>query len=193
MITALSAPVVNPAFFVSMTFGTIVSGLVVPSVVNVWSGIGTTTFLSQSWTGLGALLGISASEDGVTVEARGLSLSLSGLDPVLLPAALSDLILGLPISIYMALYDSSNTLIASPVCTWAGRMDQPTFDVSPAEVILTIACETRLLDMNISCERRYTQEDQQALYPGDLGFQFVDGLQEKNIYWGVTPLSAANI
>ena len=43
--------------------------------------------------------------------------------------------------------------------------------------------------MNVAVDRRYTDEDQQMDYPGDLGFQFVNGIQEAQIYWGRSPSS----
>ena len=35
-----------------------------------------------------------------------------------------------------------------------------------------------------SRERRYTHDDQQIDFPGDLGFEFVPKLQELNLVWG---------
>ena len=193
VIAALSAPIINPAIFVMLTFGTIVAGLVVPFSVYMWSGIGSISWNGQTWLGLGSLLNISTIEDGCTVEARGIVLTLSGLDPNLLPAAQNELILGLPVAVYLALYDSTNTLIGTPITSWSGRIDQPEFSIEPTEVTLTINCENVLLDMNIAVDRRYTIEDAQLDNPGDLGFQFVNGLQEKNLFWGEYPISSNNI
>jgi hypothetical protein len=47
-----------------------------------------------------------------------------------------------------------------------------------------IACESRLIDLQRARERRFTDEDQQELYPGDLGLEYVAGLQEREIAWG---------
>jgi hypothetical protein len=50
--------------------------------------------------------------------------------------------------------------------------------------VLTITAESRLIDMNRARERRFTDADQQQLYPGDLGLQYVAGLQDKEFPWG---------
>jgi hypothetical protein len=190
MITALSAPVLNPAIFVQVEFLDHVDGtthLDVFDNVYVWTGIGSVSWNSQTWIGLGAFLGLTTPEDSSVVEAKGITLTFSGIDPTVLPDALNKVVLGAPVTIYLALYDGSHTLIADPVIAWAGRLDQPTFDVDPQEVSLSINCESRLLDMNVAVDRRLTNEDQQMNWPGDLGFQFVDGLQQQTIFWGQFP------
>ena len=59
--------------------------------------------------------------------------------------------------------------------------------------MISINCENRLLDMNTPVDRRYTQDDQQIDHPGDMGFQFVNGITEINIYWGKSPTTSNNL
>jgi hypothetical protein len=185
MLAALSSGIIRPALFAAMTF---TSG-----TVNVWSGLGSITWNSATWIGLGSLLGLSISEDAATVEARGITISLSGLDSSTLGDCMDEFQLGLPITLYLGLFASDGSLIADPVTTWAGRMDQPTIDVSGATATISINCESRLIDLNIATDRRYTHQDQNIDNPGDLGFMFVDGIQELTVYWGKYPLSTNNI
>jgi hypothetical protein len=184
MLAALQATELFPAIFVTAAFRS--------ATVYIWSGIGTIDWNGQTWLGLGSFLDISPAEDGTTVEAKGITLTLSGIDPTLLPEALGDFQLGLPVSVQFGLY-SGGTLIESPITTWAGRMDQPTIDVDATAAVITINCENRLLDMNVPVDRRYTSVDQQRDYPGDLGFQFVNALQERTLFWGNYPNSQNNI
>jgi hypothetical protein len=44
--------------------------------------------------------------------------------------------------------------------------------------------ESRLIDLDRSRQRRYTPEDQTLNVPGDLGFEYVAGLQDMQIFWG---------
>ena len=69
MLSALSGQYLRPAVFVAMTF---TSG-----PVFIWSGIGSIQWNSQTWVGLGSLLSLSGWEDGTTVEARGINITLS--------------------------------------------------------------------------------------------------------------------
>lgn len=181
---ALSQPVMRPAFFVEANF---VSG-----PVYVWSGLGEITWSSKRWVGLGSMGSISTIEEGTDVEAKGITLTLSGLDGSLLKQTLQEYRPGLPVLIYLGLFDDSGALIADPVLSFSGRMDQPTIEVGADTATISINCENKLLMLNNSVERRYTNEDQQLDYPGDRGFEFVNSIQQTTIYWGRKPSSTNN-
>jgi hypothetical protein len=185
MLAAVAASDLRPAIFVTAAF---TSG-----TVYMWTGFGSVTWGGHTWLGVGSFGSISTIEDGATVEARGVTLTLSGIDQALLTGVLDEFILGAPATIYLGLFNSSNALIADPVVAWAGKMDQPTIDVGADSAIISINCENRLVDMNISVQRRYTNEDAQLDYPGDKGFEFVNTLQQKAVFWGHTPNSLNNV
>lgn len=191
MLTALQAPVLRPALFVQATFndaGTL-------ETVYLWSGLGSVVWNGQTWIGLGSLLGITTSEEGATVEAKGITLTLSGIDVSLLADVLQEFQVGLPVQVWMGLFDNASppNLIADPITTWAGRIDQPSVDVAAETATISIACETRLIEMGVSSERRYTHDDAQIDNPGDQGFSFVSGLQEITVPWGRIPSSSNNV
>ena len=127
------------------------------------------------------------------MSAKGVTLTLSGIDPTLLTDVLGEFQAGLPALVYLGVFDDTGALIADPVCCFSGRMDQPTIDISGTAATIAINCENRLVEMNMSVERRYTDEDQQLDYPGDLGFQFVNGIQDSQIYFGRSPSSKNNL
>jgi len=86
--------------------------------------------------------------------------------------------------LFGALSPTAGTLISSPVTVFSGRMDvmQVSDDGQTAEIIMT--AESRLMDFKRPREVRYTDEEQQNLFAGDLGLEFVNDIQEKAIYWG---------
>jgi len=187
MLTALQGTLLRPAFFVQMTF--------VTGTVYLWTGLGTISWNGHSWSGVGSLGGISTAEEGSTVEARGITLSLSGIDASLLADVLQEFQIGSPVAVFLGLFDGSSppNLIADPLCTWRGRMDQPTIDVSSELATIFVNCESRLLEYNVATDRRYTQDDQQISAPGDLSMSFVSGIQELNLYWGKSPATSTNL
>jgi hypothetical protein len=191
MLTALQGPVLRPALFLMATFN---SGGTIETVY-MWTGLGSITWNGQTWLGLGSLLEVSTAEEGATVEAKGIAFTLSGIDVASLANALQDFQVGLPVQIWLGLFDNSSppSLIADPITTWAGKMDQPVLDVGGETASIAINCETRLIEMNCSVERRYTHDDTQLEHPGDLGCSFVNGLQEITVSWGHTPSSSANV
>ena len=98
----------------------------------------------------------------------------------------------LPVVVYLALF-AGGALIASPFTAWAGRMDQPTITVRGETADIKIKCENRLIDLNTSVQRRYTNDDQQLVAPGDLGLSFQSGIQKAVVYWGAIPNSKNNV
>ena len=175
MLNAITSPFFQPAVLVSIAF--------TGSTVNVWSGYGPITWNSTTYLGLGSLLSIGQVEDGATVEARGMTVEFSGLDPTLLPDALADFNIGLPMTIWLAAI-SGGAVVANPTILYSGATDQPSISIGPDEVILSVACESLLSVMNIPVDRRYTPQDQQMTYPGDLGFQFVYQIVDVALTWG---------
>src|SRR5260221_13292391 len=119
-LTAIQSTVLYPVVFVQIGFST--------GVEYLWSGIGTITFNGQTWTGIGTLLDISVIEDGSTVEAKGISITVSGLDSSTLSNVLNQYKLGQQVTVYLGFFYNASPwqLISSPVTAWQGRTDQPT-------------------------------------------------------------------
>lgn len=181
-LAALTSPYLMPAIFVQATFAN--------ETIYVWSGVGDLTWNGQTWQGIGSLGSVTVIEEGATVQARGITLQMGGIQTALLADVLQEMQLGAPVSVFLGLFDgaaSPPVLIDSPINAWTGRMDQPTIEVGGETATLSINCESRLIDMDVAVDRRYTQDDQAIDYPGDLGFQFVNSIQAQTIYWGATP------
>jgi len=180
MAAALQAGELWPAMLV---YGKFLDG-----EVRLWSGYGPIVWQGQTWQGIGTLLSVSSIEEGTDVEARGVTLSLSGFDPDLLAEALGQVRQGLPVIIYFVLFypGSPRGIIADPLMAWAGKMDQPTINASNETAVISLSCENRLTAMNVAVDRRYTTEDQQRDWPGDAGLSFVYGMQDQQIMWGRT-------
>jgi hypothetical protein len=181
---AASSPYTRPAIFVEFHLST--------GIVYTWTGRGPLSWNGHTWTGVGTFGGLSIVEEGTNIQARGITLTLTGLNPALLDDVLNEYSVGLPVNVYLGLFDNAGTLIPDPVCCWAGETDQPTISVSGDEASIEISCENKLVQMNVAVERRYTHEDQQLEHPGDLGFEFVNAIQDIGIFWGRHPASAPN-
>lgn len=181
----MALPVRYPAFLISAQFAT--------GVAYLWTGMGNLTWNGQTWSGVGALGGVSTIRETATVSAEGITLYLSGIDSGVLADVLQEIRVGKPAQVYLAFFDSTGTLIPDPILIWAGDVDQPSIVVSGEYATIALRCESPLFRMNVPVDRRYTQDDQQILASGDQAFQFVPSIQEMNIYWGTTPYSANNL
>lgn len=175
-----------------LPIGVFVEATFLSGTVYLWSGMGSIVWNGQTWIGLGAMAAISAIEEGSTVEARGVTMTLSGFDPGLLPAVMTEFALLRPVVIYLVGFNEGE-IIDNPLTVFSGEMGQPTVDVSGVTATIAINCESFLLDLDVATERRYTADDQQSDWPGDLGMNFVNSIQEITIYWGAAPTSGANV
>lgn len=181
MLAGIQAKELLPVLFVYGQFAT--------GPVYLWTGYGPISWNGQIWQGIGTLLTVSLIEEGSDVNARGISIGLSGFDANLLSLALGEIQQGQPVVVYVGLFypGSPWLVIDDPLTAWAGRMDQPTIDVLGETASISINCENRLVAMGVAVDRRYTNEDQQRDWPGDGGEAFVLSIQDTNIYWGRLP------
>ena len=185
MLAALQSPNPTLALLLSMAFRSETAYLWTQSQPVSWSG--------QPWLGGARVLSISPVEEGLTVEARGIVVGISGIDAVLLPEVLADYQLGGPVKVWLACLDASAAIIPDPLPVWTGRMDKPTVRMNGQTATIEIACETRFIDMNVAIDRRRTSDDQQLLSAGDLAFSFVNGIQETTITFGQSTIASRNV
>jgi hypothetical protein len=154
------------------------------ALVRFWTGLTAIDWNGETWIGAGNLIGISAVEEGTEVAATGLTVSMAGVPTTLVSAVIADAEQGLPGRIWIGFLDPAGGLIIDPVQVFAGRLDVPQIADGAETCVITITYESRLIDLNRPREFRYTHESQQVLYPGDLGLEYVAGLQDKEIAWG---------
>jgi len=152
--------------------------------VRLWSGLGEIGWAGQSWSGAGALLGLGSIEETSEVVAGGTSVSLSGIPLDLVQMAIAEARQGLPGRVWLGLLTAEGQIIADPVLAFAGRLDVPEITDDAESCRITISYERRLIDLNTARSWRYTHESQQVLHPGDLGFEYVTAIQDREITWG---------
>jgi hypothetical protein len=202
MLAAIQSNLILPGILFTATFQT--------GPVYLWSGYGSFAWNGQTWQGIGSMGDVSVIEEGTTVEARGVTVTLSGFDANLLNLVLNEFKLGAPAALYLAMFggtigQSSHYgtatygqsiyavgLLADPIPIWAGRTDQAHISVGGTTASIQLNCESRLLDMNQSVARRYTNDDQRLDYPQDRGLEFVYSIVETTINWGAKPTGTLN-
>lgn len=158
--------------------------------VRVWSGLGTKTWGGNDYTGLGYLGSVSAIEESTDVRANGVSFQISGIPSSIIATALGDNYQGRTVKLWVGALDASNNVIADPYLIFAGRMDNVEIDEGAETSILRVLAESRLVDLQRSKERRFTHEDQQIDFSGDLGLQFMPTANSKPFVWGGETVAA---
>lgn len=153
--------------------------------VRAWSGIGNLVFGGNTYLGTGNLGTIGpVKESGDEIRANAITFQLSGIPSSLLSTALGTQYQGRPAKLWLGFLDSAGALIADPVLIFDGRMDVMDIDEGPDISTIIVTAESRLADLNRPRIRRYTNEDQEQLFSGDKGLEFVPALQNKEIIWG---------
>jgi hypothetical protein len=152
--------------------------------VRLFTGHGEMTWNSVVWTGDGGMLKISQMAEASELQAMNFTLTLNGAVSQFSVAALTQIRRGLPGTVWLALVNSSNQIIADPFPGFKGRTDTSKIVPDPMTAEISISYESRLITARKTKVRRYTSEDQHIDYPDDLGFDYVPSLQDKTITWG---------
>lgn len=166
-----------------------------PAELNLWSGVGDLTYDSETYTGVGDLLNISAVTETSDMQASGINVTLTGVKSSLVVIAKDHEYQGRAITVMLGAFDASGDLVADPTVIFAGFMDTMTISESGQTSTISIACENKLIAFERAKVRRYTAEDQKIDYPlklangdpnpnYDAGFEFVTAIQNKDIIWG---------
>jgi hypothetical protein len=172
---ALDQGVISPAILVQLTFNS--------GVQHIWTGIGPLVYDAQTYLGVGALGGVGTITEGSEVRADGTSVSLSGVDPALYAESLTDIKLGAPAKIWLALL-SQGALLGAPYLLFSGLVDKPTTSPGPESMTISLALESRMTNLQRASQRRYTAADQHIRYPDDIGFNWVEILSDIALRWG---------
>lgn len=153
-------------------------------MVRIWSGLGDLQWDGKTWAGVGSLLGMGSIDETREVVAGGTTVSLSGVPLDLVQVAIDEARQGMPGRIWVGLVSESGSVIADPVQAFSGRLDVPEITDDENTCTITISYESRLIDLTVPRTWRYTHESQQVLFPGDLGFEYVTAIQDREITWG---------
>jgi len=136
-----------------------------------------------TFTGVGSFADIAAITEGSTVEAYGTSVTLSGIDPVLLSESMDDIQPGLQATLWLGGFDRDNVMFGSPCQIFQGIIDQPTIQMSDKTLTITLNLEGKIIHFQRASQRKYTSADQRAVYPHDSGFDQVEQINFIAINW----------
>jgi len=172
--------------------------------LRLWTGVGTLVFEGVSYTGTGNLLDVSSIEETTEIAVRGATITLSGMPSEVISLALQSPYQGRVCKIYFGMFskgslqkeDGAYILLEDGgkiqlelqetglTQIFSGYMDEMNIDEGPDYGTIELKVENKLIDLERARTRRYTSEYQKSVYPGDLGLDFVESLQDKKVVWG---------
>lgn len=139
----------------------------------------------HTWVGLGNLGSVEEITEGEAIEAYGIALTLSGIESGYMSILIGEQYQGRRVRLWFGALDADHQVVPDPVLVFKGRMDVPEIDLGSVATI-KVKCEGRLADLDRARSRRFNNADQQAVYPGDKGFEYAEAMVEKQLYWGLT-------
>jgi len=175
------------------------------NIVRMWTGQGTLILEDGTeWIGLGQLLNISSIEETSEMAVKGASISLSGIPSELLSLALSEPYQGRVAKVYFGTFQQGSVLQESASYIllqngsrinleststgfnelFSGYMDQMNIEESGDTSTIEMNVENKLIDLERARVARYTSGYQKSIYPNDLGMDFIEDLQDKQLPWG---------
>ena len=193
----ISENVVYPFFATELRFD--------GNIVRMWTGQGTLVLADGTeWVGLGQLLNISSIEETSEMSVKGASISLSGIPSELLSLALSEPYQGRIAKIYFGTFQQGSILQETGNYIllegggrvnlesmsqgfnelFSGYMDQMNIEEAGDTATIEMMVENKLIDLERARVARFTSGYQKSVYPGDLGLDFIEDLQDKKISWG---------
>lgn len=172
ILTAVASGVIHPFIGVEALFDS--------GPVRLWFGLGEITMMGRVFTGSGTMLNFSDIEESVTLQASGVTITISGVPTTMISLALAEPFQGRICNVYFG--TTQPEMVASIV--FSGYGDQMVVTESADTCTIAMTVENKLIDLERPRSRRFTHNDQISRFPGDLGLEFVESLQTKELYWG---------
>lgn len=195
---ALEEDILYPFFAVEMQFDN-------DQTLRIWTGTGILNYQGNEWFGAGELLTISAIEETSELVASGAQIGLSAIPPEVISLALSEPYQGRACKIFLGTFNKTDSL-STPTNTlillnngsqidlgdnrteltevFSGFMDQMPIEEGPDNTIISLSVENKLINLEKPKNTRYTSTWQKSRFPNDLGLDFIEDLQDKEIFWG---------
>ena len=152
--------------------------------VRLWTGLRPIVIEGETYQGVGAFGQVGAVSETTETKAVGLALTLSGIPSNIVNDAIYSDFQGDFVDLYIGNVDADGDLDGRPFQIFRGIIDNMIIEESGVTTRITLKVETTMLELERPRESRYTPEEQQRRFPGDRGFDYVAGLQTKEIQWG---------
>ena len=178
MASGLTAQTVLPVTLATITFGS--------GPRSCWTGPGPLVWNSVTFLGIGSLGQVSGYQEGTEIEASGVTVQLSGIDPVFLSECLTDIQIGASARIWKGLWQLGppGSLLGTPYQWFRGQVDKPAFQIGAEHLTIGLSLESRIVNLQRASNRKYTSADQRLRYPDDTSMGWVEQLNDLAVVWG---------
>lgn len=140
----------------------------------VWDG--------KTWRGAPGLGTIEAIEDSVG-EVKGARFQLAAVASDQIALALAEPYKGKPVTVRTAIFDANTAQVIDAPVEWTGLLDTMTIQEQGGQAFIAVTAEHIGLDALRPAVSRYSDADQQRLFPGDRGMEYIVDQVEQPVVW----------
>ncbi len=176
-LAALEADAAAPVYFVELQ---VVPGS--PDRFHTW--LGTISWGGNNWTGVGDIYSLDSMTETTRLRPEALRMGLSGLSSRITQIAYESNWYQRPCIVYLgAIVDGQ--LVADPDIWFSGVLQDMTGSIgSPDGDVIQLKAESELIFFKRSRNVRYTNNQLQSEFAGDLGLEFLESVATQKVIWG---------
>lgn len=169
-----------------------------PDPVYVWTGRGNLIFddadgTSRTWQGAGEIGAIDSIGEATDGSATGIKATLFNVPGEFRDDIADQAERGVLMEFYVGSLNESFQTVAATKLIWKGKLDQYKITDGGNTLSVEVVGESRAIDQRRPSIKRFTDEYQQRMHPGDLFFQFVSRMTEVSILWAQAETATAGI
>lgn len=147
------------------------------------SGFGDYAYGGVTYKGIGVLGSISSVKEEAGVKSATVTATISGVNSDVIGLALGQKYINRKCWIYLqCLDDEDRPMLTTPYLLFKGTLGNIS-GTQGNSASFQLPIKSRLADWERQRKLRYTDTDQQKLYPGDRGCEFIPQLSERTIIW----------
>lgn len=152
----------------------------------MWQGNHVLTAGGHQWKPGGKYVSVDGLSSRADMAAEPLVFKLSGVDAALVTLAKNsaDEVKGRPCTVYAQFFDEDWQTLDSPLALRSGVMDQMSYEaIGPDQRVITLTAEGIFAARGAAPFAFYTDRDQQARFPGDLGLEAIGSMLNRTVTW----------
>jgi hypothetical protein len=180
LVTASQSDTVVPIFLLQLAYDS--------GTVRFHTGLGDISFNGNTYTGVGDFGSFSAIEEPSGIEETAIDLILSGVDASLVSLSFNEFYQGRTATIWLGFKNVTTGALIAPTIVFLGVIDNTKINLGKTATIILRVTNNSAFWSRIN-DKRYTDEDQQATYPGDTAFKYIAQIQEKRNVWGAAAIA----
>lgn len=154
-----------------------------PDPVYAWTGGGTISFGGYEWVGIEGVASIDTIGEATDGSATGVTASLYRVPSEFREALEDQAVRGVLYELYVGALDETFQQVVGFKLLWKGRLGSYEIVDGGDTLTVTAGGESRQIDQRRPTIKRFTNERQQRLHPGDRFFEYLPRMTEIPVMW----------